>query len=98
MIENIIDARKQQLIKLEDLIKARFVEMFGDILCNDKGWPIYALDAISSSRLGKMLDAKRNTEKIHFRIWQILMFSGLNLIYLHYMKWISLTLNVKNFL
>lgn len=66
LIENIIDARKQQLIKLEDLIKARFVEMFGDILCNDKGWPIYALDAISSSRLGKMLDAKRNTEKNSF--------------------------------
>lgn len=52
--------------KLDQLVKSRFVEMFGDILCNDKGWPIYTLDTISSSRLGKMLDAKRNTGKNSF--------------------------------
>lgn len=51
---------------LDQLVKSRFVEMFGDILCNDKGWPIYTLDTIGSSRLGKMLDAKRNTGKNSF--------------------------------
>lgn len=51
---------------LDNIVKSRFVEMFGDILCNDKGWPIYTLDTISSSRLGKMLDAKRNTGKNSF--------------------------------
>lgn len=51
---------------LDQVVKSRFVEMFGDILCNDKGWPIYTLDTISSSRLGKMLDAKRNTGKNSF--------------------------------
>ena len=52
--------------KMDVLVKSRFIEMFGDILCNDKGWPIYTLDTISSSRLGKMLDAKRNTGKNSF--------------------------------
>lgn len=34
----IIQARKEELLKLDDLIKARFVEMFGDININDKNW------------------------------------------------------------
>jgi len=34
----IIQTRKQELQKLDDLIKARFVEMFGDININDKNW------------------------------------------------------------
>ena len=65
-IEKLIAIRNEQLMDLDMLVKARFVEMFGDILCNDKGWPIYTLDTISSSRLGKMLDAKRNTGKNSF--------------------------------
>ncbi len=35
---NIIDARHQQLSALDDLIKARFVELFGDPEINPKGW------------------------------------------------------------
>ncbi len=34
----IISARQQQLQKLDDLVKARFVEMFGDPISNPKGW------------------------------------------------------------
>ena len=37
-IKKLITARKQELQKLDDLIKARFVEMFGDPKLNDKGW------------------------------------------------------------
>ena len=37
-IANIIAARKQQLELLDELIKARFVEMFGDPVLNEKGW------------------------------------------------------------
>lgn len=39
-IEMIIFARKQQLAKLDELIKARFVELFGDPIINDKNWLI----------------------------------------------------------
>lgn len=34
----VILSRKQQLQKLDDLIKARFVELFGDPISNPKGW------------------------------------------------------------
>ena len=39
----IIEKRQQQLSSLDDLIKARFVEMFGDINTNSKSWPIQPL-------------------------------------------------------
>jgi len=42
-LQRIIDLRKQQLRELDDLIKARFVEMFGDININDKGWDVQPL-------------------------------------------------------
>lgn len=39
-LRNIITFRNQELQKLDDLIKARFVELFGDLKSNSKGWPI----------------------------------------------------------
>lgn len=42
-VERIIALRKQELRSLDDLIKARFIEMFGDINVNDKGWDIQPL-------------------------------------------------------
>ena len=46
-IETIIDLRKQELQRLDDLIKARFVEMFGDCRLNPKGWNTIALGDIA---------------------------------------------------
>ena len=37
-VRSIIDNRRQELQLLNDLIKARFVEMFGDPYVNPKGW------------------------------------------------------------
>ena len=37
-IEEVIQARQQQLQKLDELVKARFVEMFGDPANNPMGW------------------------------------------------------------
>ena len=37
-VSSIIRLRKQELQKLDDLVKTRFVELFGDPLSNDKGW------------------------------------------------------------
>ena len=34
----LISLRKQQLAKLDELVKARFVELFGDPVSNPKGW------------------------------------------------------------
>ena len=37
-ISNLITKRNEQLEKLEELVKSRFVELFGDINTNDKNW------------------------------------------------------------
>lgn len=37
-LEELISLRKQQLAKLDELVKARFVEMFGDPVSNPKHW------------------------------------------------------------
>ena len=35
----LLELRKEELAKLDELIKARFVEMFGDAVVNPMGWP-----------------------------------------------------------
>ena len=42
-IDTLIVLRKQQFEKLDELVKARFVEMFGDINVNNKKWMTYPL-------------------------------------------------------
>lgn len=42
-VSALIALRRQQLDKLDELVKARFVEMFGDINVNDKGWRMQPL-------------------------------------------------------
>lgn len=44
---NLIAHRKQQLTKLDELVKARFVEMFGDCRLNPKGWVTKNLDQVA---------------------------------------------------
>ena len=38
--ERVIASREDELQKLDELIKARFVELFGDLKTNTKNWPI----------------------------------------------------------
>ena len=42
-VETVIEARQNELQKLDDLIKARFVELFGDPIKNPKGWDVVKL-------------------------------------------------------
>ena len=46
-LEDILEKRKQQLSKLDQLIKSRFIEMFGDPVTNPKAWAIVKLKSIS---------------------------------------------------
>lgn len=53
VLEQIIEVRKQELQLLDDLIKARFVEMFGDPDLNEKEWDINKMERlceVSSSK------------------------------------------------
>ena len=45
-IKSIINKRQQELDKLDELVKARFVEMFGDPVVNPKSWEIVPLSAL----------------------------------------------------
>ena len=60
-VESVIENRQQQLQKLDELVKARFVEMFGDVIYNDRKWECKQFSDITTSRLGKMLDTKHQT-------------------------------------
>ena len=47
LLASIIRQRNQQLTKLDELIKARFVEMFGDMLLNSLEWPEKPLEGLA---------------------------------------------------
>lgn len=52
-VSRVIEARKQELQLLDDLIKARFVELFGDRYVNDKNWNTTKLGESISFNNGK---------------------------------------------
>lgn len=43
-LSDLINFRQQQIIKLDELVKARFIEMFGDTVTNPLGWEEHRLD------------------------------------------------------
>ena len=50
--EGIITSRKLEIKKLDELIKARFVEMFGDMVLNPNGWDKYKIGEVCDVRDG----------------------------------------------
>lgn len=51
-VTDLIDKRRQQLDKLDLLVKSRFVEMFGDPVKNEKNWPIVEIGELAEVRIG----------------------------------------------
>lgn len=54
----LISLRKQQLAKLDELVKSRFVEMFGDPMSNPKGFPCYTVGEVIEFQGGSQPDKK----------------------------------------
>ena len=54
----VVQCRKRELQKLDELIKARFVEMFGEPLSNSKGWQTMSIAEAApiKSRRGELID------------------------------------------
>ena len=48
---NLIDLRKQQLEKMDLLVKSKFIDMFGDPVKNPKGWKVKSLKDIALGKL-----------------------------------------------
>ena len=51
-LQNAIDLKKQQLSSLDDLVKSRFIEMFGDPISNPLGWEKVALSDVAEIKIG----------------------------------------------
>ena len=51
-VSDLISKRRQQLDKLDELVKARFVEMFGDLTANHVGWEFTPLSKLCDVRDG----------------------------------------------
>ena len=58
-IRSIMILRRQQLQQLDELIKARFVEMFGDLRTNPKNWEIRTFDELTEL----ITDGEHNTPR-----------------------------------
>ena len=50
-IIEIISLRQQQLKKLDELVKSRFIEMFGDVVINSKNWEQTTLKNVAIGKL-----------------------------------------------
>lgn len=48
-IYSVIQNRKKELVRFDDFIKARFVELFGDPVTNPKGYPVHQLSEYITS-------------------------------------------------
>ena len=57
-VSGLIAKRREQLDKLDELVKTRFVEMFGDPVLNQKEFPCYTVGDIISFQGGSQPDKK----------------------------------------
>lgn len=61
-LKEVLDRRKQELQLLDDLIKARFVELFGDAIHNDKGWKTDTVEKLCKEIYGGGTPSKSHPE------------------------------------
>ena len=61
-VETLIFTRKQQLTELDTLVKARFVEMFGEPVSNSKNWDTEKLSVICKAIYGGGTPSKSHPE------------------------------------
>lgn len=48
LLQEIINDRRDELVKLDELIKSRFVEMFGDPIKNPKNWEVVTIGDVTT--------------------------------------------------
>ena len=57
-VTELISLRKEQLAKLDQLVKSRFIELFGDPMTNPKGFPCYTVGEVIGFQGGSQPDKK----------------------------------------
>ena len=64
--KEIVRRKENEFELLDELVRARFVEMFGDLKVNDKGWKYYKLDELTELITdGEHATPKRTTQGIY---------------------------------
>ena len=58
-IDQLLSLRKEQLTKLDQLVKSRFIELFGDPMTNPMGWDKVNISAVVGGRVSNGFFAKR---------------------------------------
>ena len=64
-VSDLTAKRREQLDKLDELVKARFVEMFGDPVSNPKGWNIIRLSELGDCKNGMNFHTDDSGVEIH---------------------------------
>ena len=69
-VSTVIEGRKQQLTELDNLIKARFVELFGEAESNTKAWPILNMCNLCSVGSSKRIyQSEQSSDGVPF--WRV---------------------------
>lgn len=68
MISNVIDSRQLQLSKLDELVKARFVELFGDLKTNLHNWQCLSLLDVAEIDTTMVTDYEKYADYPHIGI------------------------------
>ena len=76
-VKRLIELREKELQSLDELIKARFVEMFGDFKINPKGWPVVGFEEIAIIDGNMTTDYERYADHPHIGIDSIEKETGL---------------------
>ena len=58
----LIKGKKTQLFSLDELVKSRFIEMFGDPILNEKNWEIQSISNVCEKILGGGTPSKKHPE------------------------------------
>ena len=61
-VDELITLRKEQLAKLDQLVKSRFIELFGDQKANPFGWPQTTIGDCCTLKSGTSLPADKENE------------------------------------
>ena len=67
-ITSMIVLRKEQLAKLDQLVKSRFIEMFGDLKTNPMGWPVVSFSEFAEIDGNMTTDYEKYADYPHIGI------------------------------
>ena len=68
-LKQAIDLKRKQLEDLDELVKSKFQEMFGNPVENDKRWEMRVWKELFDTILGKMLDVKKQNSDDEIRLY-----------------------------